>query len=70
MICPKCLRNSEVAYAPLSGSLICLAGDCTWERPLDEEEVFELFFRRRSRGPEAQGFRVHATEGAFAHEHQ
>lgn len=45
MICPNCFgNNAQVAYSPISGSLVCLGDHCTWERRLNEDEVFELFF--------------------------
>ena len=47
MICPKCLENAEVAYSAVTGNLICLGPGCTWERGLDEDETFELFFGYR-----------------------
>ena len=52
MICPSCLKNEEVAYSAMTGQLICLGPDCTWERRLNEDETFELFFgsRKTERG--------------------
>jgi hypothetical protein len=47
MICPNCLET-QVVYSAMTGSLVCLASECTWERALDEEETFELFFGTRS----------------------
>ena len=48
MICPKCLEAGEVAYSAVSGSLLCLRPACGWERLLDEEEIFGLFFGSRA----------------------
>jgi len=47
MICPNCLKNDEIAYAAMSGSLVCLAPGCNWERPMTEDETYELFFGNR-----------------------
>jgi hypothetical protein len=49
MICPNCLANAELVYSAMSGGLVCLTPDCTWERTLDEDETFELFFGFRTR---------------------
>jgi hypothetical protein len=56
MICPNCLENAEVAYSAVTGNLICLGPGCNWERSLDEDETFELFFgSKRSVIGEASG---------------
>jgi hypothetical protein len=47
MTCPNC-SDRQIAYSPLSGSLVCLRAGCSWERRLTEEEVFELFFGPRT----------------------
>ena len=53
MTCPNCFGNAQVAYSPISGSLVCLGDHCTWERRLSEDEFFELFFgaRQGTTGP-------------------
>lgn len=47
MTCPQCHPVREVAYSAVSRSLVCLI--CGWEQPLEEDEVFELFFSRPRR---------------------
>jgi hypothetical protein len=47
MTCPFCLGNTEVAYSPAIGSLVCLDPGCSWRLPLDDDEVFHLFFASR-----------------------
>jgi hypothetical protein len=47
MTCPQCHPVQELAYLAVSRSLVCLT--CGWERPLDEEEIYELFFTRARR---------------------
>lgn len=44
MTCPNCPNAPEVAYSPVSRSLFCLSAGCDWERHLDEDEIFRLFF--------------------------
>jgi hypothetical protein len=48
MICPECPEPTQVAYSAITGSLVCLGEGCTWERVLDEEETFRLFFGSRA----------------------
>lgn len=50
LTCPVCHEKREVAYSAVSSSLVCLQPDCGWERPLDEEETFRLFFEARFAG--------------------
>lgn len=63
MTCPQCDPVRELAYSAPSQSLVCLV--CGWEQPLDEDQVFELFFtrRRRIRPPAATPPLAAATPG-------
>jgi len=61
MICPNCLKNAEIAYSAMSESLICLEPGCSWERRMDENETFELFFGSR-KVRESIGERFEARE--------
>lgn len=66
MICPNCLENAEVAYSAMTESLICLGPGCSWERRLDEDETFELFFGSKKVRREAGS--VYRASEALVHE--
>jgi hypothetical protein len=42
MICPKCRRESSIAYSALSNGLICLTRECGFELEMIPSEACQV----------------------------